>query len=206
MNTLKHYAIVQPGYPFRGSIPEVADGAALTIQMRDVSMVDGAAWNGVARTNLAGRKEPNWLRVDDILFLARGANNFAVHLDQVPGLAVCSQSFFLLRVTHGALLSAFLAWQINQLSAQTYFRKHAEGSVQVSIRRAILESLPIAAPPLEQQHHLLCYAAEMQQERLHLEQLIRNRERQMQHVATQVLSGNASGAATSPPPNHGKPS
>ncbi len=188
MRTLQDYALVQPGHPFRGSIPEVADGSVLTIQMRDVDIATGVAWQGVARTNPGGRKEPNWLQVGDIIFLARGAHNFAAYVSHVPGPAVCSQSFFLLRVTDSNLLPAFLAWQINQIPAQNYLRKNAEGTNQVSIRRGILEGLPITVPPLAQQQQLLCFAEVMQRERQYMEQMIHNRERQMHSIALQILS------------------
>jgi hypothetical protein len=188
MSELQDYAEVRAGHPFRGSVPEVIDGVALTIQMRDVSMARGVAWSSVARTNPAGRKKPDWLKVGDILFLARGAHNFAVYLEQVPEQTVCSQYFFLIRVNDPTLLPSFLAWQINQLPAQNYFRKNAEGSDQLSIRRGILEALPIAIPSLTQQRQLLRFAKAAQQERQYMENMIRNRERQIQGIVLQLLN------------------
>lgn len=189
MGELKHFAEVRAGHPFRGSVPEAAGGAALAIQMRDVSASRGVDWAGVIRTSPEGRKEPDWLQAGDILFVARGARNFAVCLEDLPAPAVCSQYFFLVRVRDPrALLPEFLAWQINQLPAQRYLSKNAEGTDQLSIRRGVLEALPIAAPSMERQHRMMALAKTARHERELLENLILNREQQLQALVLKLLS------------------
>ncbi len=188
MGTLQDYAEVRAGHPFRGSVPETADGSALTVQMRDVSASNGVAWESVARTNPSGRKKPDWLRAGDILFLARGARNFAVHLEEVPGPAVCSQYFFLIRLTDTRVLPAFLAWQINQTQAQQYLRRNAEGSDQLSIRRGILEALPISIPSLERQEQILSFVHAVKREQVLLEEMRQNREREVQALFARLLN------------------
>lgn len=187
MGKLIDYAEVRSGHPFRGSVPEVLDGEALTIQMRDVDPVGGVAWDNLARTNPGGRKEPEWLKSQDVLFLARGAHNYAVCLEQVPEKTICSQYFFVVRVHDPRILPAFLAWQINQPPAQMYFKKNAEGSDQLSIRRTILEDLPMVLPTLAQQRQLLRLTQAVRQEREHMERMIRNREQQIAGIVTQIL-------------------
>lgn len=190
---LKQFCEVRSGHPFRGSVPEIAEGAALAIQMRDLSVASGVVWDKVARTNPEGRKEPDWLKVGDILFVAKGTRNFAVCLNEVPAPAVCSQYFFLLRVRDAALLlPEFLAWQINQLPAQRYLSKNAEGTDQPSIRRAVLEALPIAVPAIAQQHQLINLDKAARQERNLLEGLIHNREQQLQAMVLKLLATNQS--------------
>lgn len=190
METLNNFAEVHAGHPFRGSVPEIPDGIALTVQMRDVSPAHGVAWAQVARTNPGGRKKPDWLRPDDILFLARGTRNFALHLQQVPGPAVCSQYFFLIRLKAEYaqhLLPGFLAWQINQEPAQEYLHRNAEGSDQLSIRRGVLEALPLTLPPLQRQQQILALVETHRREQQLLDALRRNREREMQGIVQQLL-------------------
>lgn len=186
---LKHFADVRAGHPFRGSVPEAKAGAMLAIQMRDVGPARGVEWAGVVRTDREGRKEPDWLQPGDILFVARGTRNFAVCVEEVPAPAVCSQYFFLVRVRDPAtLLPQFLAWQINQLPAQRYLGKNAEGTDQLSIRRGVLEALPVAVPPMERQHRLMALANAARHERDLLENLILNREQQLQALVLKLLS------------------
>jgi hypothetical protein len=183
-------ADVQAGHPFRGSVPEDSEGNAFAVQMRDVSPDGGVAWGGLVRTSLDGRKSPIWLQSGDVIFAARGARNYALCLENVPLQTVCSQYFFLLRVKSTGLLPEFLAWQINRAPAQRYLAKNAEGTDQLSIRRGVLENLPIAVPPLEKQQRIVAFDKDASRERQLLETLIRNREQQLDALAFELHAAN----------------
>lgn len=188
---LKDCAEVRPGHPFRSRVLEDPEGKVLAVQMRDVSLARGVAWDNAIRTTPKGRKEPDWLRPGDILFIARGGRNFAVCVEEVPMPAVCAQYFFLLRAADpAALLPRFLAWQINQPPAQNYLRRNAEGTDQLSIRRGILEALPVTVPPLEKQQKIITLENIFRKEKQTLERLIRNSEQQMKTLAFQLLDNN----------------
>jgi hypothetical protein len=175
---------VRAGYPFRGSIEEAVDGDAFAVQMKDVDVDTGVNWSGVIRTSLAGRKQPDWLRAGDVLFVSKGARFYAVCIDEPPSAAVCSPHFFLLQVLpRAALLPAFLAWQINQPPFQRQLQQAAEGSSQLSIRRPVLESLTLSVPSLAVQQRIVALADLARQERHALHQLIHNREQQLQALA-----------------------
>ncbi len=175
---------LKSGHPFRGTIEESAAGNALAVQMKDVDPASGIDWAGVTRTSLAGRKQPDWLRAGDILFASKGARFYAVCIDEPPSPAVCSPQFFLLRVApHAPLLSAFLAWQINQPPFQRQLQQAAEGSSQLSIRRPVLEALALSLPSLADQRRIVALADLAKRERNVLETLIHHRERQLQALA-----------------------
>lgn len=184
--SLTDCADVQAGHPFRGSVPEDPDGNAYALQMRDVRPEGGVAWEGLTRTSLERHKNAVWLQRGDVVFVARGMRNYALCLEDVPVPAVCSQYFFLLRVKSPVLLPEFLAWQINRAPAQRYLAKNAEGSDQLSIRRGVLEALPIAVPPLKQQHRIVALSRDAVLERQVLEALIRNREQQLDALAFEL--------------------
>lgn len=189
--TIGEHASVRAGHPFRGTVPEDRDGGAIVVQMRDVSPLDGIDWQHTVRANLHTRKEPDWLQQGDIIFVARGARNYAFCIDELPGPTVCSQYFFLIRLHDAqALLPEFLAWQINQQPAQRYLTKNAEGTDQRSIRRGVLEALPISVPPLEQQRRVIGLAGMARQERKLMENLIQNRDLQMRAMVAHLLNIN----------------
>lgn len=181
---------LRAGHPFRGSVPAVADGNAYALQMRDVSPDAGVAWRGLVRTELDTRKSPDWLQRGDVIFVARGMRNYALCMDEVPKPTVCSQYFFLLRVRSSplsqALLPEFLAWQINRAPAQRYLASNAEGSDQLSIRRGVLEDLPLVVPPIEQQQRIVALGAAARRERQLLEKLIINGEKQLDALAYEL--------------------
>jgi hypothetical protein len=183
---------ILPAHPFRGSIEEVADGTARAVQMKDIEDDGAARWHSLVRTELSGRREPNWLQPQDILFLVRGSRNIAVFLDSVPFPAVISPHFLLLRVAPGAgVLPAFVVWQMNQLPAQRYFEASAEGSVQRSIRKAVLADLPLVIPPQNTQQAVVRLAAAARQEAETYKKLIANRKQELRAVASAILNRKA---------------
>jgi hypothetical protein len=186
--TVANLLRLQGGYPFRGSIAESSGGNALAVQMKDVDPEQGVNWSGVMRTNLAGRKQPDWLKAGDILFVSKGARFYAVCLDQPPHLAVCSPHFFHLKVKSSAVaIPAFIAWQVNQPPFQRQLQQAAEGTSQLSIRRPVLEALTLSVPSLADQHRIVALVELARQERQTLTQLIANRARQLNALADSLF-------------------
>jgi hypothetical protein len=182
--TLMEIASLQAGYPFRGPIEQVPNGEVLVVQMKDVDPELGVTWPGALRTTLGGRKYPDWLRAGDMLFVAKGARFYAVCVDEPPCPAVCSPTFFHMRVTNPAAVDPeFLAWQINQPPCQRQLQQAAEGSGQLSIRRSVLEALALHVPSLPQQRDIAALAKLARAERQALHQLIRSRELQLHALA-----------------------
>jgi len=185
---------VKAGHPFRGAIPEVRGGSVRAVQMKDIDPIAGVDWGGVIHTRLGGRLQADWLASDDLLFVSRGTRFYATCLDAPPGPAVCGPHLFHLRVKPGRqVLPAFVAWQINQPPFQRELQRAAEGSSQLSVRRPVLESLPIGIPSLADQQRIVELARLAQRERLLQARLIRNRERQFESIAEAIAgaSGNA---------------
>lgn len=188
---LKHFVEIQGGFPFRSGIQPEPSGSVLAVQMRDLQPDKPVDWDSVVRTDLEGRREADWLRDGDVLFVAKGTRYFAACLTGVPGRTVSSPHMYVLRVLAPArLMPEFLAWQINQRPAQQYLDKAAVGTNQLSIRRAALESMPLAVPPLEQQGKLLAMAETARQERAALQKLIDNRQQQLDAIARDLLRRN----------------
>lgn len=186
-NTLSEIAIVKAGHPFRGKIPEHKQGNVQVVQIRDIDNDGTIGWDQLIRANITGRKTPGWLQKGDILFAARGARNTAGYVNKITQPTVCAPHYFLIQVTNNKILPEFLAWQLNQEHAQRYFTNSAEGSVQVSIRRAILEATQIVIPTIDKQLAIVGFDNKVKQEKRLLKALIANRAKQMQGVAKHIL-------------------
>ncbi len=187
ISSLADLATVRTGYPFRGPIAEVHTDGVLVAQMKDVDPSAGLKWETVVRTELTGRKEPDWLQAGDILFVPRGQRFFASSIGPPPGLAVCGPHLVLLRLRPGArVTSDFLAWQINQPPVQKQLRIAAEGTNQLSVRISEIEGLRLALPPIEQQLRIVGLADAAARERGLLTQLIANREQQLAAIAANL--------------------
>ncbi|MFS8427228.1 restriction endonuclease subunit S [Xanthomonas campestris pv. plantaginis] len=187
--TLAEHADVRMGYPFRGSIPEVAGGSVRVVQIRDVPRTGLCTYDALVATEVEGRKHPDWLLDQDIVFIARGANTFAALVQAPPPRTLCSPHIYVIRVkAPQRLLPAFLAWQLNQAPAQRYLRQSAEGSNQLSIRRTVLDMTPIRLPPLPLQHAAIALEQAAQAERAALHALIDNRTTELAILAERLLA------------------
>lgn len=184
---LKALVDIKAGHPFRGSVPLIEGGPVRVVQMRDLYADTPPAWAALQRTQLPSGKA-DWLQDGDVLFAGRGGRIHAVCLAGVPPHTVCAQYFFVLRCKAPNLLPEYLAWAINRAPSQRYLASNAEGTDQLSIRRGVLEDLPIALPSLERQRQLVALAAAARQERRCLEALIQNREQQLDALAQELLT------------------
>ncbi|MCW8093396.1 restriction endonuclease subunit S [Alteromonas sp. ASW11-130] len=181
-------AEIKAGHPFRGKIPEVADGEAKVIQLRNATENGEITWQKLARTTITGRKSPEWLKKGDILFTARGPRNIAACLDRDTDDTLCAPHFFIVRVTNEGIDPQFLAWQLNQYPAQTYFQKAGQGSLVASITRSILAETPVKQLALDKQRTIAALAKTHLQEQALMQQLLDNRRQLMQAIATDLLA------------------
>lgn len=201
---------IQTSYPFRGKILPVQHAIQhtnsiscssdsnlsanslppiLAVQMKNVSLTYGIDWQSCISPQLTAKAKPNWLLATDILFIARGSNNHAILVDPIPeGVqAVSAQHFYLLRCRHEQVCPGFIAWWLNQPPCQQYFLREAEGSLHKSIRRPVLEKVPIVLPPLEEQQRISTLAHTLRSEQQLMQEIVANGE-QIMHGIAQKLS------------------
>jgi hypothetical protein len=179
---------VSAGYPFRGAIDALPPGPVAVVQMRNVD-AEAVDYDGLTRVSLPTTRRPDFLQAGDVIFTTRGRRNSALALKDVPGLAVCSPHFFVLRVMEPeVLLPGFLAWLINQKPAQEYLQQAATGSHILNITRGAIEGLPVAIPSMEVQRALVALADQARRERELMHALIDNRQLQLDAISTLILT------------------
>ena len=181
-------ATVSAGYPFRGKVDNLPPGEVGVIQMRNVDPDSGIDWSQLSRIELPRASTKAMLRPGDVILSTRGGRFYPYYIGEFEGGAVCSPHFFILRVKTQAILPQFLAWQMKQKPAQDYFLAGATGSYILNIKRDVVENLPIALPPMSQQHHIADLDEAMRNERAILTQLIDNRAAEMSAIAQQLLA------------------
>jgi hypothetical protein len=187
-SNLGEIAEVRFGYPFRGPVKDAADGEAAVVQIKNVDADLGIDWASLVRTKLEGRRKPDWLQQGDIVFTARGNRNAAASVGKVSVKAVSSPHLYVIRlVRHDAALPEFLAWLMNQPDAQRYFAQSAEGTNITSIRKQVLQDMPLRLPSLEKQKLIMRVDAAARLERQLLERLIENRRQQLTLVAKSLM-------------------
>ncbi|GBQ10671.1 hypothetical protein AA14362_2599 [Acetobacter cerevisiae DSM 14362] len=144
------------------------------------------------RTEVSGRREPDWLHPGDILFPARGNVSLAVLVNESIGSlhAVAAPHFFLLRVSRPDVLPAYLAWWLNQEPAQRHLEQNGQSSTLVrNIARPVLEATPVVLPPLSRQEQIVGLASAMQREEALLHRLRQTSQQIMTGLARDLLAG-----------------
>ncbi len=184
--SLHEFAHIAAGYPLRSSVDALPDGDVAVIQMANVDPESGVDWHRARRITLPSAREDNFLQQGDVIFTTRGTRNFALLISDATTQAVCSPHFFVIRVTDPRVAPAFLAWQLNQSSAQAYFQRSATGTDILNIRREVLERMKIAVPSLAVQQAICGLDQAVRLERKVHAALIQNRQRQLQAIATKL--------------------
>lgn len=179
---------IRQGHPFRGAITETPGGTVTVIQMKDVSPAGLKSRDELIRTEIRGRKEPDWLQEGDLLFTARGTSNYACVVTGLPERTVCTPHLYVLRLKQQRkVLPEFLAWQLNRGPVQRYWAQAAEGSSQLSIRKPVLEAVPIKVPSMAKQQAIVALAKLAAAEQHVLQSLLRNRDMELAAIAEQWL-------------------
>lgn len=186
-NTLAALVEISAGHPIRGSVDSLPQGEVSVVQMRDVVAPHTIDWDSAVRVELPTKREPDWLQDGDVLLSTRGSNNYAALVSLPPSNAVAAPSFFVLRVRpKAAVHSGYLCWLLNQPPAKVYFQKSATGSYILNLRRAVVEEMPVALPPLERQRLIADLYQMAAEEKEAMEKLIINRQRQLEALASDL--------------------
>ncbi|MDO6488046.1 restriction endonuclease subunit S [Colwellia sp. 6_MG-2023] len=184
-------ADIRSGHPFRGSIEPDVNGDVHVVQVRNTKATGEIIQDEVITTTLISKKQPDWLKTGDILFVAKGAKHYSALVEDLPKQTVCSPHFFLVRIKPAykeLVTPEFICWQLNQLPAQRYFQTTAEGSLYLSVRRQILEYVPITILPIDKQRQITAMHRCAVKEQKVLQQLIENRQQQLDAIAHKALT------------------
>jgi len=162
---LKKIAKIGSGQSFRHKIEHNPNGACRVIQMKDIS---NERLDIVGKPLCVNRKDVNpnqLLNKGDILFMAKGNNNFAVLFNSdMPAVAV--SLFFIIRPNQSLVNPEFLTWFLNSSSAQSYFYEQRLGASVGNIRKDALENLAINLPSIDKQVQIAKLNRLMQKEKL----------------------------------------
>jgi len=154
---LNKIAKIQSGYISRRKIESNEDGSHFLIQARDVDAhYLTYRTDSLIRFNPAMSRNDWILNAGDILFMARGARNFSVMLQEIPENLLAAACFFIVRVARKDIMPDYLCWYLNQAPAERYLHRYSGRGVHMPVvRRSTLEKIDIPLPPLEIQKKIV---------------------------------------------------
>jgi hypothetical protein len=173
---LAEVAEVKAGYLTKKPVRPRPGGTHHLLQIRDFNVERSAVdANAMVRFIPDSPSSVRPLQTGDVVFLARGARNFAFAPTGLPVPSVAAGYFF---VIHPAekVLPAYLAWCLNQPETLRALARSATSGARMSVvRRADIENVMIPVPPIPVQQAIVQVEALMRDEQAMLNEIVRKR-------------------------------
>lgn len=160
---LKDISEVFSGHTFRERIENNPGGDCFVIQLKDLDLPNQKIKSLPHLMKSEGIYEKHFLQPGDILFIAKGSNNYALTFHE-GYKAIAASVFFIIRTKSEKINPFYLSWYINQPPAQEYIHKGKEGTMVTNIGKNTLENLPVEVPSLDVQKKIAKLHELMQKE------------------------------------------
>ncbi len=186
--TLSEIAEIRIGYQSRSAIESDQAGSYYLVQGKDIQSNLIIDWDSVGRFSPGDNPLKALIEKDDILFLARGNYNIAVHVkDHIPK-AVAGGSLFILRLKSDSVLPGFVAWWLNSDKIKVLMINQRSGTSIPFISKAMLTDLVIAIPDLATQQRIVTIDALLKKEIELNAKLIEEKQKLINNICNQVLN------------------
>lgn len=183
---LNEIASIESGVSFRYRIEDNPDGDCWVIQMKDISNEYKAIIGSPQAISKDEVNPKQLLKKGNILFMAKGSNNFAIHYES-NNSAVAVSLFFVVRPDPSKVNSEFLTWFLNSANAQSYFHEQRLGASVGNIRKSVLESMEIDLPSMKRQEQVAKMNRLMHKEKELTSEYIAKKEILMNSVMNQII-------------------
>ena len=145
---------IQVGYQSREAIPHRPDGSHYLLQARDFNNLKQVDWSKLTKFAPTGSTAKSEIQRGDVLFLAKGQDNFACPVNRVTNHVLAANSFYIVQPNQGMILPEYLAWWLNQSPAQEFIQLNRSGSSLPFLSVSALSRLEVPIPPIEVQRKI----------------------------------------------------
>ncbi|MCS2900563.1 restriction endonuclease subunit S [Bacteroides thetaiotaomicron] len=130
-----------------------------------------------------------FLKEGDLLFSAKGANNFCTIFHTQKYNAVASSSFLIIRIRDKKrILPDYLCWFFNRQTTLQYLTSNAKGTSIPSISKSTVEELNIPILPVDKQEKIIAIAKLQKTEERLYKKIIRKREQLTEYKLKNIIS------------------
>lgn len=178
---------ISSGFSFRNKIENDENGDLLVVQLKDLEDGYSAIRHNLTKvsSNLVGRSYV--LEKGDVLFIAKGSNNYALEFDLNLSNVIASSAFFVLRPDTATIAPAYLAWYLNQADAQRYLKQNTAGTYVPNINMGTVENMSIQIPTMETQMKIVTIDRLRKRERSLENEISRKNDAVIQAILSQLL-------------------
>lgn len=176
------------GYSFREKIEHNPNGDVGILQMKDITdNYLSFDYQNIDKSNDFIFKDKFYLKKNDILFVSKGVNNYAIAIDDINFKVVPSATFFVIRVDERIIVPEYLVWYINQRDAQNYLNEKKAGTYVPNLNKQDVMELPIKVPPLKTQKAIANTAVLLNKEIEILDKIKINRKELIQNQLLNLI-------------------
>ncbi len=186
---LKDLAKISSGYSFREKIVNNPEGNVFAIQMRDISDDRTTICQIPHKVFIDKLDHKHLLGRGDILFAAKGSNNYAVYYDMEYSPAVAASAFFIIRSDKKKIFPEYLYHVINSPIGQTYLHSNLTGTYIPNINKSVLIEMKIPVPPLAIQQKIVKFLSLFQKETELLQKIASKRKLILNEQTNNILTG-----------------
>lgn len=158
------------------------------IKLKDVTRDGVIKYEELEGFNCEKVNEKYLLKKGDIILKAKSGDNTAAIIKEDIENVVPASHFIIIKVNDANILTPeYLVAYLNSEYAQDYFKKHAEGTALPIIKIKTLEELDVKIADLEKQKEIADMYTLIKEEKMIMEQIIENREKQFKGYLRNVL-------------------
>lgn len=187
---LLEIADIRSGYLTRTGVEPKGTGSHYLLQIRDFNPQRTVVHkDNFVRFTPEALASVQPIHDGDVVFLAKGVNNFAYAVSGLPAPTLAASYFFVLR-PHTQLLPAYLAWFLNQRSTRRELSRFASSGVRMPVvRRAVLEKMEVPLPALAAQESIVELDKLMMQEQDMITELARKKRKLVSAICMKAVRG-----------------
>lgn len=176
------------GYSFREKIEHNPNGDVGILQMKDINdNYLSFDYQNIDKVNGFIFKDKFYLQKNDILFVSKGVNNYAIAIENINFKVVPSATFFIIRVDEKIIVPQYLVWYINQREAQNYLNEKKAGTYVPNLNKQDIMELPIKVPPIKTQKSIAKTAVLLNKEIEILDKIKTNRKELIQNQLLNLI-------------------
>lgn len=190
-NKYKLHEVVdmRSGYQGKFTEDETAHKVKL-IKLKDVSKEGIINYEEIDQVKIEKISPKHLLRQGDVIFKAKSGDNTAACIDRAENHLLATSHYILMSLKEKykeQILPKYLAMYLNSRDAQSYIKAHSEGTALAIVKISRLEALEIIVPSLEEQSTLSELYDLMLQERVTMQKIMLEREKQVAAQLKEVI-------------------
>ncbi len=184
-------ADVQPGYSSKGAIVNEPEGTLQVITAQHLTKGEPYRYIDDHRLLIRPPKfyDKYLVSPGDLLFMSRGANNYAVLIESVPQPAIAPLTFFIIKPRLDMIVPEYLAWCFEQDHVKAQLNELRTGAGTPMIPSSGFRELELHLPDLATQQKVAQLAQHQRREKQLLQLLTTETDRLHQLIGRKLVSG-----------------